>query len=152
MAREWFKGNKSIFVLKGPGQYEDLSTKPFFAWWEKDKNLRKMYLNGYRSYKAAKWGSAYPILFRTGRLKDSITDPRSALSVNRIESDKKTLTLGTEVPYGIYHQSKKDRIKIPYRPFLFLGVEQIAPHDIQQNRINNWIKILDSYYQQKMIQ
>lgn len=150
IARDWFRGNKSIFALKGPGRYKDLSTKPFFAWWEKNPNLRTMYNNGYRSYKAAKYGSAYPILKATGVLAASITNREDDNSINRIEGDKKTLTLGTSVPYGIYHQSDSPRTKIPYRPFLFVGVEQIAPNDIKQKRVENWIKIIDSYLTQSL--
>jgi phage gpG-like protein len=149
IANEWFRGNKSIFVLKGPGRYKDLSTKPFYARWEKDPSLRKRYEGGYREYKAAKYGSAYPILKATGKLAKSITDPRDGYSIARI-INKKTLVLGTSIPYGIYHQSDLPRKKIPYRPFLFLGVEQIAPQDIKNNRVKNWIKILDNFFEQKI--
>lgn len=149
MAREWYRSNASIFKLKGPGRYVDLSTKPFYAWWEKNQNLRKTYLNGYKSYKQAKWGFAYPILKASGRLEQSITNPQSDEAINYITPDKSTLVLGTKTPYAIYHQSDRPRKKMPYRPMLFVGVEQIAPNDIRQNRVKNWLKILDSYFEQK---
>lgn len=125
MAAQWYKGNNSIFALKGPGRYEDLSDK-------------------YKKSKMKAVGFIYPILMRTGRLADSITDESSAEAIHRIYN-KNTLILGTRTPYAIYHQSDLPRKKIPYRPFLFVGVEQIAPNDIQQNRLKNWMKTLDSY-------
>lgn len=130
IASSWFRGNKSIFVLKSPGRYKDL-TDP------------------YKKIKKSKWGFVYPIMKASGRLAESITNEDSDESIYRIEN-KKTLVLGTRVPYGIYHQSDLPRTKMPYRPFLLVGVEQIAPHDIRQNRVKNWIKILDFYFQQKM--
>ncbi len=131
MAKQWYKGNQSIFALTGPGRYEDLSDK-------------------YKETKKRKFGFVYPILMATGRLMSSITGEPGGESINLIEN-KNTLILGTSVPYGIYHQSAKDRGKGPtgremhYRPFLFVGVEQIAPNDIKQNRIKNWITTLDNY-------
>jgi len=130
ISNEWYRGNRSIFALKGKGRYQDLTSK-------------------YKKQKKEKWGSVYPILFASGRLALSITQKKSPDSIGRIEN-KKTLVLGTSVPYGIYHQSAKPRKKMPYRPFLFVGVEQIAPNDIKQNRLKNWMKILDSYFQQVM--
>jgi phage gpG-like protein len=150
IAKSWYQSNKSIFALKGPGRYADLSKKPFFAWWEpKGSPLRTYYLGGYKSYKIAKYGFAYPILKATGRLMKSITDPRSPDAINYIVN-KNTLVLGTSVPYAIYHQSQEPRTKMPYRPFLFVGVEQIAPHDLQQARLNTWIQILDNYLEQRI--
>jgi len=130
MAREWFKSNRSIFKLKGPGRYKDLSPK-------------------YKAFKESVIGQVYPILKFSGALEDSITNPKDPSAINFI-INKNTLILGTKVPYAIYHQSNEPRSKMPYRPFLFVGVEQIAPQDIQQNRLKNWIKILDSYVSQKL--
>jgi phage gpG-like protein len=44
-----------------------------------------------------------PILQRTGDLMESLTNPNSANAVH-IE-ERKTLTLGSRVPYAIYHQT-----------------------------------------------
>ncbi len=146
IAQSWFKSNRSIFDLnrKSAGRYKDLSTKPFFAFWEKDKSLRKYYEGGYKEYKQAKYGRIYPVLYATGRLARSITDPEDSEAINII-TNRNTLLLGTKVPYGVYHQSQQTRSKIPYRPFLFVGVEQIAPHDIKQNRLKIWMKILETH-------
>ena len=53
-----------------------------------------------------------PILERTGSLVDSLTNPNSPHGV-RIE-ERKTLTLGSRLPYAIYHQTGTSRM--PARP------------------------------------
>ena len=133
MSKEWYKGNRSIFALKGPGRYKDLTEK-------------------YKKRKQKNKGFIYPILRYSGDLEKSITKADDNNSISYIVN-KSTLVLGTKVPYAIYHQSQTEpRPKIPYRPFLFVGVEQIAPDDILNNRLKNWIKILDDYFDQKMKQ
>lgn len=147
MADQWFQGNKSIFALKGPGRYKDLSTRPVNAFWEVNKTYREAYKEGgYKAYKIKRYGSAYPILFATGRLSRSLTE-NNIDSIRIVEKDQ--LTLGTKVSYGVYHQSQGVRTKMPYRPFLFVGVEQIAPNDIRQRRVSGWLATLDSYLEQK---
>lgn len=129
MAKSWYRGNKSIFMLKGRGRYQDLSPK-------------------YKKWKERILGSAYPILRLSGTLEAAITDPQDHGAINLIVN-KKTLILGVSgavVPYAIFHQSQTlPRNKMPYRPFLFVGVEQIAPSDIQNERLKSWNKILSGY-------
>lgn len=121
IAKDFQKSRKAIFALKSAGEYPDLSTRPFFAWWERDDKLRREYLNGYKEYKEAKWGFAYPILKRTGRLEKSVTDAADPENVTRIGPIE--MELGTRVPYAVYHQSDEPRSRIPLRKFLFIGPE-----------------------------
>lgn len=145
IAREWYKSNRAIFSLKGPGKYQDLSTKPFYAWWESG-DLRRLYTGGYREYKQAKWGFAYPILKRTGRLADSITKPTHGDAINQI-INKKALLLGTNTPYAIFHHSEQPRKKLPFRPVVLFGNEQVAPGALQ-GRIEIWKQIIIDYAMQ----
>lgn len=121
IAKDFQKSRKAIFALQSAGQYPDLSTKPFFAWWEKDDNLRRQFDGGYKEYKKAKFGFSYPILKATGRLEDSVTDPGHPENVTRIGPIE--MELGTRVPYAVYHQSDEPRSRIPLRKFLFIGPE-----------------------------
>jgi phage gpG-like protein len=70
----------------------------------------------------AGWKEAHfpgkPILQRTGSLEASLTTGSDPNSV-KIE-ERKTLTLGTRVPYAIYHQSVAPRTKLPRRPEIML--------------------------------
>ena len=70
----------------------------------------------------AGWKEAHfpgkPILERTSDLVRSLTQPNDPNGV-RIEA-RKTLTLGSKIPYAIYHQSIAPRKKLPRRPEIML--------------------------------
>jgi phage gpG-like protein len=59
-----------------------------------------------------------PILERTGDLERSLTSGNDPNAV-RIR-ERKTLTLGSKIPYAIYHQSPAPRKKLPRRPEIML--------------------------------
>lgn len=144
MSREWFKANRSIFDegRKGPGKYADLSPK-------------------YKQAKTRAIGSPYPILRgfvkepgqpakKSGKLADSMINPTNSDSVNKI-INKKALVLGTKVtsedgaPYPLYlHFGTR---KMPARPFVLLGGEQVATREINQ-RTKNWAMMLQDYVNQ----
>jgi phage gpG-like protein len=70
----------------------------------------------------AEWKEAHypgmPIMQRTGNLMRSLTTGTDANSV-KIEQ-RKALTLGSRLPYGIYHQSLAPRTVLPRRPVIQL--------------------------------
>lgn len=70
----------------------------------------------------AGWKEAHypgkPILQRTGDLVASLTSGTDPNAVKKEE--RKTLTLGTKIPYAIYHQSPKPRKVLPRRPEILL--------------------------------
>lgn len=69
---------------------------------------------GYAEWKAAHF-PAMPILQRTGRLYASLTDRNSPDAV--FDGGPRYLTLGSKVPYGVYHQSREPRSShLPRRP------------------------------------
>jgi phage gpG-like protein len=72
-----------------------------------------------------------PILERSGALVRSLTDPNDPQTV-RIE-ERKTLTLGTRVPYAIYHQSIAPRKRLPRRPEIMLteAFKRTVMHHVQ---------------------
>ena len=126
IAKDFYKSQRAIFQLSGPGQYEDLadSTKE-----QKQKEV----------------GFIYPILKRSGALADSTTKPVDPNAINEIVN-KDTLIIGTKVPYGVFHQSDAPRSKLPLRKFLFIGPEapQFATSE-QKGRLQRWLGILDGY-------
>lgn len=121
IGRDWFKSNRAQFSLKGSGQYTP---------------LRERYAQEKRRAVGNK-----PILVRSGRLRDSVTNFGSADSV--INITQTAMILGTRVPHGIYHQSDKPRRVIPLRKFLFIGPEapRTAPSQIT-GRLERWMGIL----------
>jgi len=72
------------------------------------------------------------ILERTGDLERSLTkagDPNGVLI-----QERKTLTLGSKIPYAIYHQSIEPRKKLPRRPEIMLteGFKRKTMHHFHQ--------------------
>ena len=127
IAQSWFKTNKAIFALRGPGQYEPLSPK-------------------YREQKAKKLGFVYPALLgRNERIKKAITDPTDSNSVNKI-LNKKELQVGVRktgsFPYAAVHQFGSGNI--PARPYLFVGGEAAAPKDLNK-RSDIWAKLIETH-------
>lgn len=131
IAKRWFKGNQAIFQLAGTGKYDDLA-------------------ESYKKRKQAKWGFTYPILKASGALERSITQATDSNAVSEI-INKDTLLLGTRIEYGIYHQSRDARSRLPRRPFLFVGDEPFAPNESRKNP-EIWLNILNDFVVQKLKQ
>ncbi len=72
----------------GPGRWAPLSEK-------------------YAEWKARRFPGR-PILERTGRLVASLTGPKAPGSI--FKATPQSLTVGSEIPYGIYHQTGTDRM------------------------------------------
>ena len=92
-ASDFYKSQKEIFSLKGPGQYADLS-------------------EGYKIQKEEKFGYVYPILFATGKLASSLLSRSAPDSVHEIKP--KSFVIGTANPVGEYHH--KGTSKMSQRP------------------------------------
>lgn len=135
IAQSWFKSNEAIFQLKGPGKYEPFQGK-------KDASG----LTAYQRKKREERGFDYPLLLAEGAIKRSITNPQDSQSVNSIVN-KIALLLGTQVPHAIFHQSKLPRNKLPRRPVVLFGNEQVAPGALSR-RIEIWEKIIYDYVAQ----
>ena len=131
ISKDFFKSQKAIWALKGPGQYPDLA-----------KSTKKKREREGRPY--------YPILKRSGLLEKSMTDPRDANAIAEIVN-KQGLILGTRVSYGIFHQSDRGRKKIPLRKFLFIGPEakKFATSDMM-GRPERWLNIINSFILEKL--
>lgn len=121
----WFKSNRAIFNLKGPGQFQDLSER-------------------YKKQKRGSLGFVYPILeAENKRIKGSLTKPGHKDSIAQIVG-KSGLVLGTSTPYAIYlHAGTKH---MPPRPVVFIGAEQTgAPPPIENKRREIWFQIIEQH-------
>jgi hypothetical protein len=128
--KDFYKSEQAIFSLKGPGKYPAISEK---------YGDRKQKLVGFR----------YPLLVRTGALAASLLGPNNKGSVSQITN--LSLTFGTMIKYGIYHQSDASRSKIPLRKFLFIGPE--APRFAtgeQQGRLERWLGYISDHIGREM--
>ena len=112
------QSRKTIFRLKSPGGYKDLS--PQYKNW---KTKAKYVVRGRGRRKVV--ANPYPILKLTGDLEKSVTRVGHRHNVNIV--NKKSFAFGTNLPYAKFHNSaKKPRNKIPLRMFIFWGPEAPA--------------------------
>ena len=128
IANDWYKDNHRVIPEGGEkqreGQYEDLS-------------------DAYAEYKESTLGWTYPILRFDGWLAASITVPGSDGSLCVI--GKQSLTLGTLIPYAIYHQSSAPRHKMPYRPFIFNKRVTGTYRNIYEQRYKRNLRSLETF-------
>lgn len=132
--KDFYKSQQAIFKLSGPGQYPPFQGK---------KNPATGHTR-YQDAKIKKVGFDYPLLVRTGKLAQSLLGPSNPGSISNIT--KLSLSFGSSVWYGIFHQSDEPRSKIPLRKFLFIGPE--APRfatSEQQGRLQRWLGYIDDH-------
>ena len=134
ITKDFYRSEKAIFQLQSPGQYPDLA-----------RSTKKA--------RARAGVSVYPILMgmgtSRGKLAKSLTEPDSPDAYNQI-INKRTLFIGTQVEYGIYHQSDAPRSKIPLRKFLFIGPESKFANSDQQGRVGRWLNIMNDFVLKKL--
>ena len=124
---DFYKSQQAIWKLKGPGKY------PKF----KGPINKETGKTAYQTAKIKAVGFDYPLLVRSGSLAASLSGPNNPGSISK--NTKISLSIGTSIKYGIYHQSDESRSKIPLRKFLFIGPE--APSfatSEQQGRAQRW--------------
>lgn len=154
IARDWFKSNKSIFNLKGPGGYPPF--KHSIAFTKISQRTGRPYGSGvtttkspYQIHKIKRFGFDYPLLRATGKLEQSVTEITSSSAV--YQNDGKSLFIGSKIDYGLYHQSDRARSKMPLRKFIFIGPEaaRFAPSSLT-GRGQRWLKILETFIAREM--
>lgn len=149
IGREFYKANKAIFKLKSAGKYPDFSGPKIANTWKNQGRPEARIRNGnytaYQWYKEKTTGFArgYPLLKFTGRLEQSITNPASGETIQTIT--KKSIVIGTSVPYAGYHQTGTKNL--PMRQFLFIDPSTTAWADSQifSRRNKAWLEAIDSY-------
>ena len=145
--RDFYKSQVAIFKLKGPGQYPAFKNSQ--GKYEQQGSARRYVDRSKSPYQRAKIkavGFDYPLLVRSGALANSLLGPNNKGSVAIVTP--LSLTIGTLIKYGIFHQSDAARSKIPLRKFLFIGPEasQFATSE-QMGRLKRWLMILETHIQ-----
>lgn len=137
--KDFYKTEKIIFALKGPGKYEDYK-------YGADSKYGKL--------KEKKAGFRYPLLVgpnrkghEGGALAASVLAPDAPGSIGRI--GKKELEIGTSISYAASHQFGSSKRSIARRPFLFIGNE-FAVDDSMMNREDKWAIILKDEVKRRM--
>jgi phage gpG-like protein len=143
IARDFFRSQLATFSNK-PGLFPDYkqTTSSMTMIRETDSPYKRRKKKDPKSL-----ARPYPMLVRTGKLRDSMVEKYGAPNQDTILNiSSLSLAIGTKVEYGIYHQSDANRKKIPLRKFLFIGPE--APRFAssgQKGRLERWLKILDAW-------
>jgi phage gpG-like protein len=145
IAQDFYRSEKAIFQLQGPGQYPDIGG---FNRNEVLPNGRRRWQEAMRR-KHARVGFVYPLLKASGLLEKSVTSSGSRYSI--LDINKTNMAIGTRVPYGVYHQSDGPRKKLPQRKFLFIGPEapQFATSD-QMGRAERWLNYINDFVLAKL--
>ena len=118
IGNDFFKSNEEQLTLKGPGKYPDLSP-------------------AYKKEKKKAVGHVYPILVRTSRLLNSLTIPHHSDAV--FLYNKKSLVLGTSVPYAAKHQFGLEGMPIRKPVFIDGGPKS------GKGRRGRWINIIEAH-------
>jgi len=150
IAADFYRSQKAIFNLRGPGQFEPF--KKSTAVQAVGKNgkpgkVKTLKESPYQKRKIKEFGFDYPLLKAGGTLEESVTSPSGRGAIYILE--KQDVTIGTDVPYAKYHQSDKPRKKIPLRKFLFIGAEGWTDNKLS-GRLPRWMNILNTYVLRSM--
>lgn len=153
IAREFYKSNKFIFRLQGPGKYPPFQGKKIAQTWKTpgrpEKRTRDGSFTVYQWQKVrAKWpgvnAKGYPLLRASGVLERSITQDGDANAIKVIT--KKSLVIGTAVEYGIHHQFGAPKANVPMRKFLFIDASTTESTNPNLSRRSEaWTKLLQNY-------
>lgn len=146
IGKDFFKSNKIIFGLKGPGLYPPLGG---FNPGEKQKN-GKTKREIAEEKKKKRVGFAYPLL--VGETKAL---SKSLLSENAPGSEffagRQTLVMGTSIEYAKFHQSDRTpRTKLPQRKMVFIsgGPAERSRDSRIAGRRERWLNIINDYIKQ----
>lgn len=143
--QNFYKSEQAIWQLKGPGLYPPFKHSATIST-HNGKRVRTAEggESPYQKRKLKKYGHDYPLLVATGALAASLSGPNNPGSIADIQP--LSLTIGTSIHYGIYHQSDRARSKIPLRKFLFIGPEapQFAKDELA-GRAERWLNILNDF-------
>lgn len=155
IARDFYRSQKAIFNLKGPGQYEPFKqSEGGYQQNGRKRSFVSSLMSPYQMQKIRHFGFDYPLLKATGDLEEAASVDGGRGNVTLI--GEQSLVMGVDssvVPYAIYPQSSLPRHIQPLRKFIFIGPEapQFAVGETS-GRLERWVGIIDSFIQQKMQQ
>lgn len=142
IASDFYRSNRKLFTLQSAGLYQDLAPSA-----GQDGNPTTK--SNYKEQKKKDVGFVYPILVgKTRDLSNSLLGRSHKYSIFML--GYKELQMGTNVPYGKFHQSDGTRTKIPQRKFVFIdgGPADKSSDSNISGRRERWISIIDTHIEQ----
>ena len=148
IANHWYRGNKKIFSLKGPGLYPPLGG---FNYADTVRFRGSIVTKRQKAEELKKEdvGFAYPVLKRLGNLERSLSSKNAQGAEYFV--GRNSMILGTNIDYAKYHQSDRPkRTKIPQRKMIFIdgGPAEIAKDALISGRIEAWTNIIKDHVNQ----
>jgi phage gpG-like protein len=153
IASDFYKDNKQLLALKGPGKYPDFKGpksegKVTGRRAASDEAAREMTgLTPYGRRKLKKWGFLYPLLKGSGKLLASVTQRGVEGSVFQLGMT--SLVVGTSIEYGIYHQSSEPRKVMPYRPFVINKDVKGGFYDKWKTQSARWARMIETFMRRR---
>ena len=147
IANHFYRGNKKIFLLKGPGLYPVLGGfNPGDTVNFRGNTVTKQ--KKAETLKKEQVGFIYPLLKRRGDIQKSLTsknDKGAEFFVGR-----NTLIMGTKVPHAKFHQSDSPRKSLPQRKLVFIdgGPAETSKDALISGRAQAWANIIRDYVAQ----
>lgn len=142
IASDFYRSNRKLFTLQSRGLYQDLAPAS-----GEDGNPTTT--SQYKDAKNRDLGFVYPILVGKSRdLSNSVLGRGHKNSVFFL--GRQELQMGTNVPYGKYHQSDRPRNKIPQRKFIFIdgGPADKSQDSSINGRRERWLSIVGDHIHQ----
>lgn len=128
IALDWYKDNAQIFDDGKRGFYEDYKSEK------------------YKNWKMKQVGFVYPMLKLNGSLSNSLLNPGADGAVRDI--GKQTMTLGTNIEHGIYHQlGTKNMVA---RPFIINEYTKSDGRQIYGGRLKRYSRTLDTFVKKQI--
>ena len=142
IASDFYRSNTKLFTLQSSGLYQDLAPA-------KGVDGNPTTTSNYKKRKKTEVGFIYPILVgKTRDLSNSVLGKNHRYSIFNL--GRRDLIMGTNVPYGKYHQSDRSRSKIPQRKFVFIdgGPADKSKDSSINGRRERWTSIIDDHIKQ----
>lgn len=146
IASDFYRSQKKLFSLQSAGLYPPLGGRNYR---QIERNGRSRRANAEdRKERLTKHPWA-PILYGvTGDLRDSTLSNSHKNSIFNL--GKQDLAIGTNVPYGKYHQSDSPGRIMPYRKFVFIdgGPADRSKDANISGRRDRWLNIIETHLEQ----
>jgi len=147
IASDFYRSQKQLFNLKSEGLYNPLGGFNYNAMSGFGNQTKRERAEALKEKKTGHpWA---PILFgETGDLKDSTLSKNHRYSIFFL--GRKSLQIGTSVPYGKFHQSDAPRKTLPQRKFIFItgGPGDKSKDSRLYGRRERWKAIIQEHIKQ----
>lgn len=146
IASDFYISQRKLFLLQGTGLYPPLGGFGFSIIEANGLSRRRNAEDKKERLTGHPWA---PILFgKTGDLRDSTLSKNHRFS--KFFLGRQELAIGSNVPYGKYHQSDQPGPVMPFRKFIFIdgGPADRSQDSSINGRRERWLDIINDHVEQ----